>query len=249
MPKTSEGIVDSESVNRLKDRVNHFLLSAEEQEGKAKAGFVATSTSLTSPKEATKKVMMAVDNGMTMGVGFGLVAYLAKERIGKLKATEERFFIKQSEVPRELRCEEDVREMRSCIVDRSTNTTRLEVLWNLPRPALFQGTDQGSAGWSKNHFLYEKLCVRGGYMHDEAHRRHNNFLLSCKQAGLWYITLEFTVVLSWLKGPWGNNANYNMLREAALELFKNFDRRNPLFELLYEWIVLDLNKGVLPQLR
>ena len=82
--------------------------------------------------------------------------------MGKLGKTEERFLIKQADVPSELGCEEDMRDKRSCVLDRSTNMTRFEVPSHLPRPSLFQCSYQGSAGWSTSHLLYEELGLRGG---------------------------------------------------------------------------------------
>ena len=48
------------------------------------------------------------------------------------------------------------------------------------------------------------------------------------------------------RGPWAKNANFNMVNETATEFFANFTRANSLYGLLYEWIVLDLDKGVSP---
>ena len=74
LPKMQEDDVDQECP-AFENRVDEFLLDAKEKEEAKKAG-PSTEMSLASQKEATKKVMMAIDNAMVKGFGFGLSAYM-----------------------------------------------------------------------------------------------------------------------------------------------------------------------------
>ena len=233
------------SIQKFKTRVNGFFDISTS--GVASSSSSKTSGSLVKSREANKKVFLAIDNAMQACLGFGFAAYLPTQRVGRLQSYEDRFFIPQTEMPDHLRFEFQQRTRRSCINDTRTNSTRLEVLWDSDtRPSLFRCTDQGSVGWPTNYYLYEKVGIRGSYQHDEPHRRHNNFTLAVKQSGLWWVTLEFNVVINFLKGPWGKSAHFSTVREAALEFFASFGHDNKLFSALYEWICLDLNHGEYP---
>lgn len=116
------------SIGRFKDQVQSFLSPGQAVSAKSLP-------SLTQTFVANKHLLVALDNALVSGVGYGLDRFLPTTRVGRLRPGERRYFVPQSEVPEALRKDEDEISRRSCIL-APDGSTRLEVKWDEPRPSL-----------------------------------------------------------------------------------------------------------------
>jgi len=136
---------------------------------------------------------------------------------------------------------------RLCVVNSSTKATRFFVDWAEPRPTLINWLDQGSSGWQyKMKLFYGHGAVRGSEAFDPPHRHVRNRELSISAAGLGFTKVEWASVFSFLFGPWGSQANFQMIKEAAKELFRSFSYDNELFRFMYPRLALSRNGGAPP---
>lgn len=95
-------------------------------------------------------------------------------------------------------------------------------------------------------WMFAKVKMRGGFLFDLNHRRNNNIIDAYKRSGMWYVQLEYMLVANFVFGPFGKNANWNTVSEAGRECLLSLDHKNELYNLLYEYIALDLNGGTAP---
>lgn len=135
-------------------------------------------------------------------------------------------------------------------MNSETGQRRLEIAWSSPRPSLHFTIDQGSIGWSCKAWAvsssHPEHALRGWLNPDPAHRRHNNVALALGVANATWARDEVMVTQCVLHAPWGAHANFAVLKEAAGEVFSNFDHRSELFTSYYSAIAFQLHSGKLP---
>lgn len=121
---------------------------------------------------------------------------------------------------------------RSCIENLQTQARFLEMNWGEPRPSLFNWLDQGSDGWQNKLKLFYKHRVRGSEVFDPPHRHVRNREKALGGAGFSFIKTEFSTVFTFLHGPWGSMANFQLVKGAKTEIFASFDHTFALYRAL-----------------
>jgi hypothetical protein len=204
--------------------------------------------SLLKPLLSNKDHIRAEDVMFTRINERGLTAFVPAQKVGALAITEKRFYVKVSDMPLEMVAASAGREVRSCIVDLTTKTTRLEVLWTEKRPSLFTVTDCGGQAFQGKHCLFKRdqLGLRGDALYDPPHRKVRNVSLAENRSGLRHAKMEWLIVQRFLGGPYGSHANLVMVQEGSKQYFAAFDHTEAIFGACYEIICLAFYKGRLP---
>ena len=99
----------------------------------------------------------------------------------------------------------------------------------------------GSAGWPAKQWQYYSLNVRGSEGFDPPHRHVRNRKGAEYRSGTHLMHKEWVIVMSWLHGPFGSEANYRIFIGAANEIWRNFGSTWQVYVEFYPWIVEDLH--------
>jgi len=232
--------LDTEAKARWRDKVRQFCCM------RASAGRDNVLKQVKVKYASNVQHIKALDHALVGGCGFGLMKFMPERRPVALAAGEKRFLVDVASLPADIQAVSPGRLKRSCILDKATNSTRLEVVWGRDRAVLQNCLDQGSVGWPSKYYLFQKLGLRGHQWWDLPHRRWRNVLNSYSRVGLNFIKVETTIVMNLALGPWAGAAFFMTISEAAAEYFEHFDHRDPLYRACYEGIVADLCKGTMP---
>ena len=135
---------------------------------------------------------------------------------------------------------------RNCILDTKAKQTRLEIFWGTPRPSIWPAGATGASGWTWRMKMFYRHLVRGGERFDPPHRtvrvRENAITRSDGK----FVKAEFSLVFSFLGGPWKSKANLQLFRGASKEIFKSFNHQFLLYRALYDRMVRGKYKSRLP---
>jgi hypothetical protein len=82
---------------------------------------------------ANKYHCKAFDNALHLGAGLSCADFVVQKPPSALAANERRFMVKVTSCPPSVQAVSSDRELRSCIQDRDTGTTRLEMCWGSKR--------------------------------------------------------------------------------------------------------------------
>ncbi|CAK0903954.1 unnamed protein product [Prorocentrum cordatum] len=217
-------------------RCHDFLHAKRKQDMEGKA-------SLQKDRVANAHYLELVDHGLQAGVGFGLSKFKVDGLAARaLLRSEMRYFIDILCLPAHMQASAHGRTRRSCIVDRSTQATRLEVCWDIEKPVLISFLDQGSVGWNCNHWLFTGRC-RGWAFCDPSHRRHDSCMNAVEEAGLSFVKYEALLIENLGKGPWKQQSNFGKFSEAAAEYFNNVDESDELFLAVLPWMAFRFYEG------
>eukprot|EP00971_Amphidinium_carterae_P068351 1353440-Amphidinium_carterae.1 len=69
--------------------------------------------------------------------------------------------------------------------------------------------------------------------------------MAVRQAGLALVRACALVTMNIMAGPWGENSNYQRLREAFFQWFATHTSEDPLFALAYPSIAEEKHQGVM----
>ena len=123
---------------------------------------------------ANKHHLLVGDQALRVAAGFGLARFCSQVRLAALTEHEERYTVASESLPAHLRKTMPAHDMRSCILNKETNRTRLEAQWSTTRDCLLSHMDMGSIGWVEKHFVYRDIGCPGWWFADPTHRRHDN---------------------------------------------------------------------------
>ena len=202
--------------------------------------------SLVQAMQPNVEKIRSLDNALLRGTDAsvkGLVHFKAESCVGVLATGEERFTIATDGLDEEISLG---RPYRSCIRVLETNTSRLEIFWTESRPSIWSWLDLGGIGWPTKQILYYRWNIRGGECFDSPHRLVRIRANATNKNSLQFVTMEWAIVFQFLHGPFASEANYQMFKDAADELFKNFDFTYQLYREFYGWIVEDVYEGIIP---
>lgn len=158
--------------------------------------------------------ILALDQALRLGVGFGLAELVPRRRVGTLGKGEKRRWIAVEKLPEAVRGPAGPRTRRGVVVaeDRST---RLEAAWTDRRLVVHNMLDCGSVGWpSRAWAAYSQGCRLERWL-DPPHRRHNNVADALSEAGLLNLRAEAMVLCNTNSGPWGGAAHYQRWRDCG----------------------------------
>lgn len=99
--------------------------------------------------------------------------------------------------------------------------------------------DQLQTQWCAAWFLTYKLGAQMHFFFGPIHRRHNDLNNGLAKAGFFGVCLMRLFELNISYGPWANGANFNQLREQALDLVQAMDPENPILLRLWPMICAD----------
>jgi hypothetical protein len=201
---------------------------------------------LTSKHTANLGKVRAFDKIMMASTSMnGATHFIDPGAAGPLTVGQTRFCVPVAELPVDLQMKTAGRVLRSCIEEPNTRH-RLEVNWSANRPSVWQLSDMGSKGWYAKLALVYKLRARGSEIPCYAHRRVRNRELALVKASLSWVVQEWRIVLGWLGGPFGSEANYAQATESLLEFVTSFDYKNEWYRACYERVVLAKTGGHYP---
>jgi hypothetical protein len=168
----------------------------------------------------------------------GLKHFKTNPAVGRLTLDEVRFDVKLADLPQEIQEISEGFSHRSCVFNRATGLTRLEVNWGLPRPSFWPCSDMGSSGWQWKLKAFYRFGLRGGERFDPPHRTVRSREAALTEADGRFVKTEFSIVFSYLGGPWGSRGNLQMFRDAGKEMFRSFTWEFKLYRnCLYERLV------------
>lgn len=176
--------------------------------------------------------LIALDNALQKGLGYGLIRFLPASLPKPLGRSERRELVRLSD-------EEVVvgsARHRSVIVDRVTGCRIRQEFPRDPRevpPTLHKALDQGSIGWPASMFLDTAVKLRSTSVEDKWHRLHSDLRDALQSCGCWLNICEKTVLYNASTAPWGGHTFYGVLSGAARQYFSERDESCPLFCLLY----------------
>jgi hypothetical protein len=182
-----------------------------------------------------RQFTVALDRAL-QSAGLSLKQFLPQQLAQALSASQERFLMELS--PETQIFGSSV--MRSCIVDKATGETWVEV----PRsrgvdgficmPTLHKALDEGSIGLYSAHFLDLHIGIRSTFTEDPWHRYFNDLKDALVSEKLWAVVCERTVVFNVNSAPYGNHGFYGHITAAAEEYFRTRTSTCMLFRALYE---------------
>ena len=197
--------------------------------------------------DANREKMKAVDKILTMSLAVGgLKSFQAHDAVGALQENIDRFSIAVDKLPAEMRTASIGRARRSCLLNRDTKETKLEIAWASTRPSLWCLVDQGSVGWPAKLRAYYKAKIRGSESVCYAHRRIRNRELALTKSGVLFSKMEFAIIFSFLHGPFGSDANWTCTKGALQEYLDTFSSSDLWFKICYDFIIHDKTRGKLP---
>lgn len=184
--------------------------------------------------------LQCLDHTLAAGVGLPLSHFRLDQPWRPLRITEQRYYVAIEDLPGyEPQPGDAADRKRSCVYDSETDATRIEVPLVyldglLHRPALHAVSDEGPVGAPALWALFSRGFIRGTRKSDPWHKLHRLTQGAVKSSGLWVIVLEFTIVFNLLHAPWGGDAFYWTVREAAGQYLKVAEVDDPLFAAMYE---------------
>ena len=229
----------TESHMLYKQQMTNFFKAEWKRKGK-----VAMSK-LLQRRLSNKFALLATDHALKTGVGGNLADVISKSKCLRLLESEERYFVEASALPSEIMAASPDRCRRSCVLDRVTGRTRLEVNWSQHQRGLIIHTDMGAATWpAKLWLMGNKLQpLHGVVFPDPSHRRHNNFNLALDRAQLSFLRSEALLVVNLGSGPWSGAGHLCRYAEAASEYVANYNTDDSLFAAMYSFLSFDACAG------
>ena len=137
----------------------------------------------------------------------------------------------------------DGMKFRYAIYDRATGETRLQVDWGTAKPSLWAVTDGGADTWHHRLKLYYKYGCRGSEKYDPPHRSVRVRDRTINAADAAWVKSEFGLIFKYVRGPWQSEANWQLIKGGANELFDNFDHTYPIFRFYIYQRVCELRYG------
>ena len=190
--------------------------------------------------------ILGLDHALQGGTGLDLKHFQAARRPVAVPPGHRRYFVPADKLP--ICMTRDGFASRSCIANCTTGEKWLEVDWApSSRKLLFEVLDCGSIGWYSKYFLFAEGCIRGCFQADPCHVRYNRFKTCVRTAGLWDIWLEGSILVGLRKGPWSGAAHFSTLREVAENMAAHGSSDDPLFQMLYEYILEDGHGSQVPE--
>ena len=170
----------------------------------------------------------------------GFQHFCAEKQVGRLADNEYRYTIPFAELPPEVQDVSKGMTKRFAILDTKTQETRLEVAWGAPKPSLWAVTDGGADTWHHRLKLYYKYGLRGSEKYDPPHRsvRVRDRTINGADGG--WVKSEFGLIFKYVRGPWQSEANFQLIKGGANELFGNFDHQFPIFRFYIYPRICDL---------
>ena len=185
-----------------------------------------------------KRMGMAIDNALKMGIGKSLRDFLVQHRCGPLAVGEERRLVPLPMIA----AVGGTSRFRSVVYNASTGASRVE----LPRGrdptsgkvlqplTLHKVQDEGAIGlpvsfWMDSH----RGGILGTTTEDICHRIFNDLKSALIQSGTWICVMEHTIVYNTPRGPFGSQAFLGQISAAATRFFKTHDEKSVLFRLAY----------------
>ena len=184
--------------------------------------------------------VLALDNALTTGLGFGLEFFRANRASFALQAGQVRWLI-----PNPTPSPDDASH-RSVVGKRSEGTGRLEHTRVMKegrewRPTLHFSQDEGSIGLPGSMWLLAHCRIRGSLTEDEWHRTINDISDATRECGCWTLVLEWGCVANFRGGPWRGATFLQKVKGACDVYFRDCSIEDDLFKLLYERLAVDFN--------
>jgi hypothetical protein len=165
----------------------------------------------------------------------GLIHFKAEGLAGRLSLDETRYFVAFNDLPDDIKLNSVGMVERSCVHNKLTNDTRLEVKWGEPLPSVWPVTDGGADQFPCRLKLFYKYNIRGCEKYDPPHRSVRVRERAIVAANGGWIKSEYGIVFGFVRAPWGSEANWQLTCGAAKEMFANYNHDFCLFrDFIYE---------------
>lgn len=240
MQTTFNGTLTEEAVAKYGERCEDVMQEYGEHDARPKHG------SLTIKYMANREHAVANDAALRSITPIGGIIHFQQEQfVGALPKGCERYVIDFKDLPDDVKKDSRGLKGRSCIIDPEGKTW-LEVPWGTVMPSYWRCSDMGSDTWPHALKYYYKYGIRGSEKFDEPHRHVRNRECAISRAGGNFIKAENGVAMGFTRAPWGSEANLQLVKGGAKELFANFDETFVGFQLVYEGYCRKKNWGKLP---
>ena len=239
--KDPSGKISAEGMARWRARMHQFA-----HRTKAVAKKRPKIDALQKQRLANKYHCKGFDNALHLGAGVSCADFVVQKPPSALAANERRFMIKVSDCPPSVQAASSDRELRSCIQDRDTGKTRLELCWSSERKLMHCHVDEGGDNLTNKFWLYLRMHMRGWVWIDPTHRRENNWKNSCSEAGAAWCLKDMALICSIGSAPWGKCGHFDKYSDAMLEYTTNFDCNDELWVLAYPYVAAVFFEGKLP---
>lgn len=173
--------------------------------------------------------MQAIGHSLAGGAGISLSDFKASRPPLPSSKNQRRYFVASKDIPPSSGSSFG-HPLRCCVVDDRTGARSTEVKWK-KRRCLFECLDCGPIGWPARYWMYSCVGgrIRGTFVADPCHVRHNRYQSALTAAGCWPIFLDGAILVGLRKGPWSGAAHYATLREVSANYAQSADSSDPLF--------------------
>ena len=180
---------------------------------------------------------------MVLAFGKGYQHFAVESPMAALKQDERRYHIPVQDLPEEIQLASPGRSRRCCIMNTTSQSSKLEARWSEARPRLHEFLDMGAVSYQPRYYLYCGLPVRGTWFLDPPHRRHDNALNAWRKSHVSYVKNEVAMAMNMSKAPFGGAAFHWTVKECLAEYVASHTFKDKLFQHLYPYIIFDWTEG------
>eukprot|EP00971_Amphidinium_carterae_P267899 5314966-Amphidinium_carterae.3 len=195
---------------------------------------------------ANKFHLQGLDQSLKIGTGLCVADFCSSSSAMRGGSTEVFFDVGLQKLPESVRVASVGRTRKRCVMDKDTRKRTYCVPPNKKRRICHFHMDEGPENLRNRLWLIQCKSWRGHVFPDMSHRRHNNFVQSCRDAGIHWVLQDLTLLTSIGSAPFNKAGHFGKLSEAVLELTENFTPSDDMFSLLYPWLLWLQHGGEFP---
>lgn len=236
-PRGSKQVPASKEVQQHREKLASFLGAHDALEGPKRVARKKEDN----PHIANQFFLQCLDHTLVGGTGLALSHFRLERPWRPPAIDEERYYVEAASLEGCVAHPSDPpNRQRSCILNTTTGETRLECPLSydhdgrLDWASLHAVSDEGPVGAPALWALFSGRFLRGTRRNDPWHKLHRLTQGVVKACGLWVVVLEFTIVFNLLHAPWGGDAFFWTVQDAAKRYMECASIDDPLFGYMYE---------------
>eukprot|EP00971_Amphidinium_carterae_P127617 2528481-Amphidinium_carterae.1 len=163
---------------------------------------------------ANKYHLQGLDQALKIGTGLSVTDFCGASFAARGKPTDVFFDVPLEKLPEAVRTASVGRVRKRCVMDKETRKRNYCVPPGKKRRVCHFHMDEGPENLRNRLWLIQSKSWRGHVFPDMSHRRHNNFVQSCRDSGLHWVLQDMTLLTSIGSAPFNKAGHFGKLSEA-----------------------------------